>query len=188
MTSPQYVVHARPLPDVLTELREALQIPIDTSGAGNAPASLIPLWMIPTILEFPQLTIQFLDELTAQRFPQHEFERWRHVDAHRTASILFDSVRNENPSDTERIRKILSEVMMGLGIGGALAFWVALAIGLILLKLGPVGVVLAIIAMIVGFIILAVVTALIVIISVVKAILGLYAQSLETLVAVPVPA
>ena len=176
MTAIDYTIPTRPIRDHLASLRLA-----SPGGKPDSPVdmSLIPPWMVPIILDFPQFTLEMLDDLHRRNFAQAEFKQFERIDPQETAHRMFQAVQGVDPRDQERVRNIFNNVLLGLGIGGALVWWVALAGAIILLKLGPVGAVIGLIALILGFIILAIVAALMVIITIVKAIIGVNAVAVE---------
>src|ERR1700688_1180180 len=133
---------------------------------------VIPPWMVPHILAAPQDTLTFLDNLQRANLPHEAYVQLSRLDPHATAGAIFNSVRGRDPRDVEGNREIIAKLMMGLGIFAGLAMWIALGAAIILLKLGPIGVVLGIIALFIGLAILVVTTVIMVIITIVRTIIG----------------
>ena len=152
--------------------------------AGATDASLvIPPWMVPHILNAPQEVVGFLHEIKAAGFPQRVFQQSAHLDPHRTASYVFNSLQGRDPKDVQGNKELIAKLMLGLGVFAGLAMLIALSAAIIFMKLGPVGVVFGVIAILIGFVILLAVAAIMVVIAAVMAIIGYYNVAVTVAVA-----
>jgi hypothetical protein len=184
----QHTVVSVPPRQILAEMRSALArlqaLPQD--GPAAAPEAqageglLLPFWMIPHILVQPQFTVELLEDLRRADFPQEVYRRSAHIDIDRGADRVLSALQGRDPRNVEENRRIIGDVLTGLGIFAGLAMLAALSIALIFLKLGPVGVVFGIITLVLGFIVLLATALIMVVIAAVMALLGRTVAAVES--------
>jgi len=156
----------------LTLLREMIGDAKPIPEGLDATSVLYP-WMVPTILEIPQATVQFLQNL--RRIDPEDFRRsaaglrWKE---HEHADRIFSELRRRDPRDVDGNREWLGRALAVIGITGPLVMLAAAGIAVLLLKLGPVGVIAAIIALILGFIVLLSSVVIMIVLVAVNALLG----------------
>lgn len=132
-------------------------------------------WMPAIILQAPQASVQILRDMRNANITQADFSRsahnlrWRE---HELGNSIFNSIRHRDPNDVEGNRKVITDILIGIGIIGALAMLAAMTIALIFLKLGPIGLIASVVTLILGFIVLLASVAIMVVLSLVLSLIS----------------